>query len=175
MTLPVFALWMDYYLPNLKNMSKSVIVAILCVLTIIVILIKYPYNQYTSMSWEQYCVSNLCSNNAAKFLISHHLNTDPHLLTDYDLGGWLIWNFPQIKPTIDGRMTIWIGRNGFNPLRQYEAYMNNSSDIDTSGYNLAFMSERQNPLMYRFLELANEKKWRIIYIDRNVVILKKAH
>lgn len=172
LTLPVFALWLSYIFPGLKTMSKTALVTVLCILTVVVFAVKYPFSNYTSMNWDTYCHVDLCSANAAKFLLSHHLNTDPHLLTDYNLGGWLIWNFPQIKPTIDGRMTIWIGQNGFNPLNHYMSYVNNNEDIDTSSYDLVFMSEVANPLLEKFV---TDKKWKIIYIDHNVVILQKLH
>jgi len=144
-------------------------------ITVVAVTIKIPFNKYTNYSWENYCQVRLCSSEAADFLISHHLNTDPNLLTQYDLGGWLIWNYyPRIKPTIDGRMTLWIGDNGYNPLQEYVEYENNIKDIDQSKYDVVFTSTNKS-FMLRFVQLVKQGKWKIAYVDHHTAILVRAH
>ncbi len=144
-----------------------------CVVILAVIMIKSPFNSYSEWSWNSYCKVRLCSSVAADYLISHHLNTDPNLLTQYDLGGWLIWNYyPQIKPTIDGRMTLWIADNGYNPLQDFTYYEYNVQDIDKSKYDVVFTSI-DKPYINRFAQLVNQGKWKIAYMDRRVAILER--
>lgn len=97
LTLPFFAMLLNEFFPKLEKISNKIIFIILCLFTIVVIIIKYPYTQYTQASWNTYCNIRMCSTNAAEYLITHHLNINQSLYSDYDLGGWLIWNYPQNK------------------------------------------------------------------------------
>jgi hypothetical protein len=168
--VPFLALLIDRLHLKKKRHQNAVALTVVILMAIVIVIIKSPFNQYTTMSWDTYCNVRLCSPKAAHYLITHHLNTNPHLLTQYDLGGWLIWKYyPQIKPTIDGRMTLWIGQNGYNPLRNYIYYEQNLKDIDTSNYTVVFTS-LDEPFVGRLIQLSKEGKWKIAYLDRRTAI-----
>jgi len=138
------------------------------------IYIKYPFTDFKQMSWNNYCkVSVGCSPTAAKAVIDNKLNNEK-LLTIYDYGGWLIWNYPQIKPTIDGRMHLWRNESGYRAFGYYYPIeQNTTADIDDSRYNVVLTSKRK-PIFIRLMELRDEGKWKIIHIDKySAVFVRK--
>jgi len=140
-----------------------------CIVTIAVFAIKSPLNKYTSLTWNTYCGYRSCSPKAAAFIINHHYNDDPHLFTDYNLGGWLIWNYPQIKPLIDGRMTLWQGSDGYNVFQDYIALVDNQKDIEQSDYDIAFVQAGE-PITKHLALLALEGKWKLAYGSTRVAV-----
>jgi len=168
--------WMMYYLsipllkpvasflepnsPKYKFISGSVIFVFAI---IIIFFLKSPFSKYYNFSWNDYCRYNMCSEKAAEFIIKNKLNRKD-LLTMYNWGGWLIWNYPQIKPTIDGRMHLWRDEKGYSGFEEFYAIEQNLTDIDKTKYNSAFFSP-QKPVYQRLTELTQQKKWKMIYQD----------
>lgn len=125
---------------------------------------KYPFSQVLKMNWESYCKETIgCSPRAAQTVIVNKLNNEK-LLTIYDYGGWLIWNYPEIKPTIDGRMHLWRNESGYSAFEYYYPIEQNINDIDNSRYNAVLTSHRK-PIYERLLELKKQNKWKEIYSD----------
>ena len=128
--------------------------------------VKYPFKEATQTNWSAYCESSIgCSQAAAKAVLSNKLNNEK-LLTIYDYGGWLIWNYPEIKPTIDGRMHLWRNSSGYSAFEYYYQIEQNQNDIDNTRYNAVLTSQRK-PIYERLLELEKEGKWEEIYADEN--------
>lgn len=130
-----------------------------------VFFLKMPFSQYKDMSWRVYCEEfRNCSEKSAQFIIKNNLNK-PDLMTTYDWGGWLIWNYPQIKPSIDGRMHLWIDEKGYSAFRQYYSYEQNLQDINDSSYNTIYMSPTKT--IYKQLLLETKAgKWKLVYQDK---------
>ena len=132
------------------------------------IALRYPFKDIRTYSWDVYCIKTVnCSPDSAKAVIDNKLNNDK-LLTIYDYGGWLIWNYPNIKPTIDGRMHLW-SENGFSAFGYYYPIEQNWKNIDGTPYNAVLTSHRK-PIYQRLLELSMEGKWRLIYNDQNSAV-----
>ena len=89
-----------------------------------------------------------------------------NLLTYYGWGGYMIWQYPQIKPSIDGRMTLWRDKSNYSAFEDYYAYEQNTSDIENSAYDIVLMSN-QKPLYKHLQKLTNEGKWQKVYEDKN--------
>jgi hypothetical protein len=178
LALPFLGIILAQFSSLLDKYAFQISYGIFIVLSIVVVISKSPFDQFPSMTWESYCKIRKCSAKAAQFIIDHQLNENPHLLTLYDLGGWLIWNFPQIKPTIDGRMTLWMDENGNTPFAEYLAYEQTMKDIDLSDYNVVF-GPITKPVIKRLLDLEKEGKWKPIYYDAQndpyVVIFERVH
>jgi len=168
--------WMMYYLaipilkpvahflePNTKKYKYISGSIILLLITVTLVYFKLPLSRYYNFSWNDYCSFNYCSDKAVMFIIKNNLEKK-NLLTMYNWGGWLIWNYPQIKPTIDGRMHLWKDKNGYSGFDEFFALEQNFTDIDESKYNTVFISPEKN-IYKRLLELVNEKKWKLLYSD----------
>ena len=123
-----------------------------------------PFYKFYSYDWDDYCDQPVlqCSSSSADFLIENNL--DKNLYTLYGWGGYLIWNYPEIKPSIDGRMHIWRDESGYSAFEDYYGYEQNIKDIDKSNYNIVYMSPSK-PIYNRMLELVNLKKWDLVYQD----------
>ncbi|MBI3443613.1 hypothetical protein HY008_03000 [Candidatus Woesebacteria bacterium] len=152
-------------LVGFKNSKLNILVSstILILFYSLITFAKNPREQFLAMNWNRYCRQYVsCSAKAAEYIINHRL-TD-RLLTFYNWGGWLIWNYPQIKPSIDGRMPAWIDDRGYSAFVDYYAYEQNWQDIDNSGFDVVFMTPKKM-LYNRLLELVKEDKWQLVYKD----------
>lgn len=169
-------LWTTYYLaipflqpmvaflkPDSKKWATISGTAILAIFLLISFVVDNPFKRIEKMSWRSYCKNfQGCSDEAAKFLVERKY--DGELLTFYNWGGWLIWNWPEVKPSIDGRMHLWEDENGYNAFAYYYPFEQNQKDIDKSKYDVVLMGQ-QKPMYDRLLELVEEGKWRLVYED----------
>jgi len=178
--------WPAYYLsvPLLKPLSsffkrgggKTIVISettFLCMLLAITIVIKQPFSQFFRYSWDDYCSTFIqCSRPSVEFLESHHLTAN--LFSFYGWGGWLIWNYPMIKPTIDGRMHLWRDEHGYSGFADSYGYQNNFKDIDASLYNVVYMSPDQ-PVYKHMFTLVNEGRWEMAYQDERAGIFVRSN
>lgn len=153
-------------LKNLKPSNKYVYIAITCII-LIGSYIYFGFNQFPkesiiSMDWNKYCFHIRCSPRSAEFLVRK--NFQGKLFSEYGWGGWLIWNYPLIKPSIDGRMAFWEDESGYNALAKYYLLESNLSDIHKSKYDIVYIPP-DKPIFHRLLRLVKEKKWKIAYQD----------
>ena len=153
-----------FFKPDDKRYLFWVGTILFTIYIVLTLFIKAPLNQFKQMNWNVYCnqLTN-CSPKSADFIIKNHLNNNK-LLTLYDWGGWLIWNYSQIKPTIDGRMHLWIDANGYSAFGDYYGYEQNTKSIEPSPYDTILMSPSK-PLYQELLQLVNEGKWKLVYSD----------
>lgn len=150
--------------PENKKTSFYLSTAFFLIYFFITLYLKSPFKQYTNMSWNAYCSEfQNCSPKSVEYLIKNNLNKN--LLTMYNWGGWIIWNYPQIKPSIDGRMHLWEDEKGYSGFADYYKYEQNLRDINSSEYNVVLMSP-EKPVYNRLVELVKEKKWKVIYKDK---------
>ena len=87
-------------------------------------------------------------------------------MTYYGWGGYMIWQYPQVKPSIDGRMTLWRDESNYSAFEDYYAYEQNTADIQNSAYDTVLMSP-QKPLYNRLEKLVSEGKWQKVYEDKD--------
>ena len=126
------------------------------------IVLRWPIN--TSLTWASYCKSNnvACSPASAEYLRSHKLTKN--LLSLYGWGGWLIWNYPDIKPGIDGRMHLWVDNKGYSGFKEYFDLEQNMVDVEKSKYDVAYMPPNK-PIYDRLKQLVATGKWDLVYQD----------
>ena len=116
------------------------------------------------MDWKEYCNITSCSQKGAEFLVNNNLHKGGKLFTIYNWGGFLIWNFPEIKPTIDGRMVFWKDEKGYSAFAEFYPIEQDLVNIDKTKYNVAFVSPQKN--VYQRLEkLVKAGKWDKVYED----------
>lgn len=171
LTIPFLQPIADFIKPNSSRM-RFIGGTILFSITLTVLLVlKSPLQQFQLMSWERYCHDFLeCSPKSMKFLLSQQYKGP--IMTMYNWGGWMIWNYPQIKPSIDGRMHLWKDEKGYSAFKEYYAYEQNLEDINNSKYNIVYISSKK-PIYQRLIQLVRENKWRIVYQDRFAAIFVK--
>lgn len=132
---------------------------------IFTVYLKQPFSQYLDMDWEIYCTQfNNCSAKSVEYVRDNKLTGN--LLTLYGWGGYMIWNYPDVKPSIDGRMTVWKDDSGRSVLAQYYGFEQNWKDIDKSKYDVVLMWNGK-PLYGHLLKLVEQGKWEKRYEDEN--------
>lgn len=134
--------------------------------------LKMPFSQFATMSWETYCAiqSVPCSQKSAKFLQEYKFTGK--LFTYYDWGGFLIWNYPTVKPSIDGRMHVWRDEKGYSGAEEYDMYLSGQKKIDESSYNVVYIPmDRSMPLYQEINELVLQEKWKAVYDDGSAGIV----
>lgn len=142
----------------------------------LVILTFFSINQKMGIfqsgnNWTTYCKNQAvpCSEKAAEFLTQNY--SGQLIYTYYDWGGWLIWNYPRIKPSVDGRMHLWRDENGFSAVEQQGKYESGELDITNSHYNIVFIPLLKGPLFYRLDELIRGREWSLEYMDKTSAII----
>lgn len=164
--LPLLTPLSAYLKPDDKQMTQILASIFALVLVVMGIVSKFPLTQFTSYSWDQYCVQIKCSPKAVEFLIKE--DRTENIYTLYSWGGWLIWKYPEVKPVIDGRMHLW-NQSGYSAFEEYYALEQNFTDIDRSEYNTVLISP-DRPLYDRLIKLENAGKWKMVYNDPNASV-----
>lgn len=179
LTLPLLKPIADFFKPETRKYQEIVGVVILISMLSLTIYFKAPISQYLEMNWESYCQSLGCSKGALEYLTENKEKLFPtkeserNLLTFYEWGGYMIFNYPEIKPSIDGRMHLWKEKSGYSAFEEYFSLEQDIEDIDTSSYNVVLMGP-QKALYSRLLELSQEKKWYLVYQDNKSGIFVRA-
>ncbi len=171
-----------YFKPQSRK-YQQVSAAVIFILYILgMFLIDNPIKRIQNMSWLSYCQKYIhCSDTALDYLTvfdpeglrpewANQLTTPPageagNLLTYYGWGGYMIWQYPQVKPSIDGRMTLWRDESNYSAFADYYAYEQNTSDIENSAYDTVLMYN-QKPLYNRLNQLVDQGKWQKVYEDK---------
>jgi hypothetical protein len=165
LTLPIFLI----LLSDIKIYVKKYLFIIAMVASTVSILfaatLKIPFIQFANMSWKTYCqIQEMpCSPRSAEYLLNHKLTEN--LFSYYDWGGWLIWNYPSIKPSIDGRMHVWKDDSGYSASYDFDAYINAQKNIDQSAYDVIYIPMDRSPLYMELSRLVTQNKWKLAYRD----------
>lgn len=171
LTMPLLKPLTTYFKPDNKKMAALMSFVFCMILIGFAVYSKFPFIQLTSYNWQNYCNSAYikCSEQSVAFLKKEGLTNN--VFTLYGWGGWLIWNHPEIKPVIDGRMHLW-EQNGYSGFADYYAYEQNMKDIDTSQYKVVLMS-KDKPIYTHLLTLTNQDRWALVYEDTHAGVFVK--
>lgn len=163
LSIPILGLAFSILSPKKLMLSFS-LAAIGSIVFMLYIWEKQIPRKFFETDWNIYCQLTGCSPPSAEFILSRNLMSKP-MYTTYDWGGWLIWNYPQIKPLVDGRMSTWTDDKGYNGFLNYIDYENDWKNIDESPYDVVYLSPGKRALFNRLLQLVDQKKWSIAYRD----------
>ena len=168
LVFPLLAMTATFLKPDGKKATKIAATVLLFLFLGGALWFRYPFSKYTDYNWDMYCSlqPDPCSAKSAEFLENHNLNKG--LFSLYGWGGWLIWNYPQIKPSIDGRMHTWT-ENGYSAFTEYYSYEQNTKDIDESSYNVVYMTP-DKPVYNQLDYLTKIGKWKQVYKDKDAGI-----
>jgi hypothetical protein len=171
-TSPFLGLLIGLIEPKNKKLQVIIISGLLLVMSYFLLFIEMPSHKLDKNTWDTYCSFTACSPGAAKYVIEH--DTGKKIWTDYNLGGWLIWNYPEIKPVIDGRMPLWEdAKKRYSPfLDNYYPLEQGISDPDESSYDV-FMVKNNRGVLQRFVSLTKIGKWKVGYRDYNITVFER--
>jgi hypothetical protein len=157
--------------PKEEKLQFIVPAAIFLLFYLAILYVRNPLKDIKSMSWNTYCQRYvLCSPNSAQFLIDNGLTHN--LLTFYGWGGWLIANYPQIKPSIDGRMHLWQDETGYSAFAYYYPLEQAWGNVDESKYDTVYMPPTK-PIFKQMIKLVETGKWKILYQDKYAYIFSR--
>lgn len=166
LTIPLFSIAIKEFDLNSKAI-KRIAVGVFLVLYFYVGFLNFPYKSFINSSWKTFCVYQSCSEKAANFIIQNGLNKD--LFTTYELGGWLIWNYPEIKPFVDGRMSAWKDEKGYNAFEEVSDYEYNTKHMNDSSFKTVFITKTK-PIFDEMEDLVTKNKWKKVYEDFNTAV-----
>lgn len=130
--------------------------------------LKYPFSQYANYTWDDYCQEFLlCSSKSAEALRQYY--KPGKTMTPYNLGGWMIWNYPDMKPSTDGRMHLWRDEAGYSGFEYDYKYAHNINNIDASKYDVVY-ALKSKPVYNTLKKLVAQNKWKKVYEDRSTAI-----
>ncbi len=163
-TIPLIAATIKNLEPKNKILSLGIGLFLVLLSLTYISIAELPNRVLTRMNWSVYCMHVHCSP-----LASDVLNSMPKigkLFSHYNYGGYLIWNYPKIKPTFDGRMPLWEDKAGYSPFRKFiTTLFQKREQIDVGPYDTYFIPTNSllaNELYY----LSNQNsKWKKIYKD----------
>lgn len=162
-SIPVVYITFELIKPKWKDLKDTIASIVIISVYIYVILWKAPRESIYTMNWDRYCSNYVgCSPKAVEYIIDQ--KPAGNLLTFYNWGGFMIWNYPQLKPTIDGRMHLWQDESGYSAFRQYYPIEQNWVDVDQTQYDIVLITPRK-PLYKRLIELVKTGKWKLAYQD----------
>lgn len=167
LSIPIVKIAIAEIKPKAEEISATISTLILLFFYGYIIFFKVPAENILNYNWSRYCVQIGCSSAAAEFLSNYKY--EGKLMTFYNWGGWLIAKYPEIKPSIDGRMHLWIDEFGYSAFLDYYPYEQNRKDIDKSDYDTVFMTVSK-PVHTRLTELVKMGKWKIVYSDTRASI-----
>jgi hypothetical protein len=171
LTLSIFLILISNIKSYLKKYLYLIAIVISSISVLFTIALKIPFSQFTNMSWDTYCSIQTipCSSKSAEYLKNNSLTNN--LFSYYDWGGWLIWNYPDVKPSIDGRMSVWIDNFGYSAVADYRDYLTEKKSINNSNYDVVYLPQDRSPLYLELSNLISQNKWKLVYRDDSVVIV----
>lgn len=163
-SVPVIIVYFRSLKPAHNSFSgKAVPIAILGAMYLYTVIYQIPRQRLNFMNWDRFCTDYIrCSWESAEFLKKNM--PSGKFLSFYNWGGWLIWNYPEIKPSIDGRMHLWRDEKGTSAFAKYYFLEQDVTDIEESDYDVVYMWS-EKPLYDKMLELVAAGKWKTVYKD----------
>jgi len=170
LTLPLLA----DFLKNIKwDLEKYKSVNYLAILLIIITLEFNLYNRFTgynlyNFTEADYCrFSSECSVRAVNYLLSHPPSGKG--FNFYNWGGYLIGKGVPVKLFIDGRMDVWVGKNGYSAFTDYNDILNgtnNSEKFKKYNFDWLFIPNSSN-LAQEIFKSDKLGKWKLVFADGN--------
>ncbi|MBI4999211.1 hypothetical protein HZB97_00385 [Candidatus Gottesmanbacteria bacterium] len=181
-----FLVWfyLFFYLPNLKKILNSWLKNEsfrndLALLTIVFLLVfgffRLSKTLATNLSWQNYCQNSRLSYpcGAIQFL---RRQPPANIFNRYEWGGFLIWQLPEYKVFVDGRMPAWNHPSGRSPYTIYlETLQTQPGWQETlKEYKIDWILISPGTFMDLLLKPNPEKfDWQEVYRDKAAVIFKK--
>jgi len=168
--IPFFGIAGSFYKENL--FKKRIYIAIFFALAFLVVgLQKISMFGHGVENWTLYCaqLATPCSKKSADYIVDNL--AEDKIYTFYDWGGFLIWNYPTIKPSIDGRMHLWRDKYGYSSTQEYIDIEKGKVSINNTRYSAVFIPKYRTGLYRELAKLVAQRKWKKVYEDKYSVIV----
>lgn len=164
-SLPILAGISHFFKPNTVKFESIGAFIISVVFLFFASSQKGDFSEVKNMTWSKYCSASviLCSPSAVRFVEENKLANN--ISTPYSWGGWMIWNYPNVKPSIDGRMHLWKDEKEYSAFAEYYTNVQDWESIDRSKYDTV-IALKIKPIYKRLTALSKEGKWKKVYEDR---------
>ncbi|MBI3619729.1 hypothetical protein HY214_01120 [Candidatus Roizmanbacteria bacterium] len=103
----------------LFQLVEDITLPLLMTILIMAVVIRVPPTVVYSRSWQAYC--STLGNNFPCRALARNPQLAGNVFATYEWGGFLIWQKPDIKVFVDGRMPAWKETNGQSPYATYLA------------------------------------------------------
>ncbi|MBN1365850.1 MAG: hypothetical protein JW976_13660 [Syntrophaceae bacterium] len=155
-----------------KIFSKATIFSLLLFLFFFISIFYIHVIYYANNKWFGIGVDSLAPVEEVKFLKKYKL--DGPIFNDYLIGGYLVWDlYPDYKVFIDPRGGLYTDQI-FRDYMEFTTKHVNADDIrrfrEKYPFKIVILLYRQIALIIDFLQ-AGENEWRLLYFDKNAVIL----
>jgi hypothetical protein len=97
------------------------------------------------------------------------LPADARVLNQYEWGGYLMWNLPQLPLFIDGRTDIFVHEGVMQDYAQARSGEGASEVLDKYAIQYVLFP-KQGPLVYT---LAHDPHWKVSYEDANAMLFER--
>ena len=155
----------DFIRPESKN-GVFYGATLLFIITLgFVLVLKQPFTQFTTMTWKSYCnVFLRCSDEAVSQLKEYYI--EGKTLTPYAWGGYIIWNHPDIKPAVDGRMSVWTDEKGYSGFEYTFNYEWDRESVNQSKFDVV-LAAKNRPIYDELVGQTRFGSWRKVYEDQS--------
>ncbi len=109
------------------------------------------------------------------YLATQYIRENPpkgNMLNAYNWGGYLIWQLPEYKTFIDGRMTSWREDGKYFMLDYYNIHKTDALNSYVERYNIGWVLDYTDSPLAKTLAL-NSEEWELLYEDETSVIYTK--
>lgn len=141
------------------------------------LLVNLPQAMETNGSWQKYCHNRrlVYPCGAVDYLRSQN-SGNKNLYNRYEWGGFLIWELPEYKIFVDGRMPAWKTPSGKSPYTVYLETLQTQPGWEETlaEYDIGWILI--SPGTFLDLKLAQEPEkygWKEVFRDQSSVIYKK--
>lgn len=133
-------------------------------------------NLFLSIDIKKWSAKNNYPYEAVSFIRNNPIHGN--VLNDYSWGGYLIWQLPEYKTFIDGRMTAWRDDTGYLMKDYRKIFYDTDKNTDLldnylEKYDIKWVLNRPDSTLVKYLKENWSEDWQTVFEDNVSVILKK--
>lgn len=171
-SLPVFLQVIEKKSARWKSNILNIIVFAFLISSVITGIYRLYQNNFFNFTLVDYCrFGPKCSVDASKFLKKNPL--PDHSLTSYNFGGFTLWQNPESRVFIDGRMDQW-QKNGYRVFADHQEILSNTNIALFNQYNFnAVYIQAENQLAGILKKQQKTGGYKVVFEDANAIIFMR--
>lgn len=170
LSTPIAAFTLSYILRKESRVNIIIGYAVICASIVYLSIFDLPSRNLHNINWNSFCEITLCSPKGAEILVK--MNKSKKGIGRFYIynpwGGWLIWNYPEVKPNVDGRMSFWVDEKGNNPVRRSMLTLTlNQYQLELSPYDTYFIPNNITLNQELDMLVKRSKNWKLVFRDKS--------